>query len=134
MIAAGRGRILQVASIAAFQPAPLYAVYAASKAYVLNMSAAMHYESAEKGVTVTTLCPGLTDSEFHQRADHLKPKYMDAMMMSSAQVANSGVNAMMKGRVVITPGLINKLMGLSVKLLPRSWATAIAALSMQSSR
>ena len=134
MLDAGGGRILQVASITAFQPSPLYAVYAASKAYVLSMSTAINQELSGSGVSMTTICPGLTDSEFHQAADHLKPRWMDWTQMSSRQVAEVGVRAMMKRRSVVTPGLVNKLAGWGVKWIPRSWATAITGWIMQGKR
>ncbi|MCZ7681697.1 MAG: SDR family oxidoreductase [Sandaracinaceae bacterium] len=84
MVRQGHGRVLQVASIGAFQPSPLYAVYSATKAYVRDFSQALHFELRGTGVTVTTMCPGLTESEFHEKADHLKPKYMDTLMMKRA--------------------------------------------------
>jgi short-subunit dehydrogenase len=134
MVERGQGRILQVASIGAYQPSPLYAVYAATKAYVLFFSQAMNYELRGTGVTVTTLCPGLTESEFHEVADHVKPKSMDKLMMPARQVANIGISAMFKGKAVITPGFMNKLSAFMVKLFPRSWSTAVAGRMMSKKR
>ena len=134
MIERGRGRILQTASIAAFQPAPLYAVYAATKAYVLSFSVAMNHELRGTGVSITSICPGLTESEFHEVADHLKPPSLESLMMSAEAVARIGIDAMMAGRPVVTPGLPNKLAGGAVKFLPRSWATWVAGKSMESRR
>lgn len=134
MVERGHGRILQVASIGAYQPSPLYAVYAATKTYVLFFSEAMNYELRGTGVHVCTVCPGLTESEFHQVADHIKPRSMDKLMMPARQVANIGIKAMFKGKTVITPGFMNKLSALMVKLSPRSWATAIAARLMSKKR
>jgi hypothetical protein len=134
MVARGRGHILQVSSIGAYQPSPLYAVYSATKAYVLSMSQAMNLELRGTGVNITTICPGLTESEFHQVADHLKPRSMDWMMMSSRQVAEIGIKAMFKRKAVVTPGLLNKITALMVKLVPRSVATWMAGKLMQGKR
>lgn len=134
MVRSGRGRVLQVASIGAFQPSPLYAVYSATKAYVRDFSQALHFELRGTGVTVTTMCPGLTESEFHEKADHLKPKYMDAMMMSARRVAEIGVSAAERGKSGVTPGLTNKLMEWSVAWTPRAVATWAAGVSMRARR
>jgi uncharacterized protein len=127
----GRGRVLQVSSIGAFQPSPLYAVYSATKAYVLSFSEAVNYELRPRGVTVTTLCPGLTATEFHEVADHIKPRWMNFLTMTADDVARIGVGAMMRGRAVVTPGLPNKLTAFFVRLLPRSVVTAGAAMTMR---
>jgi short-subunit dehydrogenase len=134
MVKAGAGRILQVASVAAFQPSPLYAAYAATKAYVLSLSVAMQHELAGSGVTITTMNPGLTESEFHERAAHIKPKSMDWMYMTARQVAQIGVDAMLAGRAVVTPGVLNKVAGTSVKWVPRGVAAAIAGSMMKGRR
>jgi uncharacterized protein len=131
MVARKRGRILQVASIGAYQPSPLYAVYSATKSYVLAFSEAVNYELRGTGVSVTTMCPGLTATEFHEVAAHVKPKWMSMITMTADQVAEVGLRSMMKGRAVVTPGFANKLTALLVKLMPRSWATAMASRSMQ---
>jgi uncharacterized protein len=131
MVARGGGRILQVSSIGAFQPSPLYAAYSATKSYVLSMSEAIHHELRGTGVSVTTICPGLTETEFHDVAHHVKPGWMRAVSMTADDVAEIGLRAADAGRAVVTPGLANKLTGLLVKLLPRSWATAVAASTMK---
>ena len=134
MVAHGEGRILQVASVGAFQPSPYYAVYSATKAFVRDFSQAVNWELKGTGVTVTTICPGLTKSEFHEVADHIKPSYMDSIMMSAHDVAEIGIRAAERGRASVTPGLVNKLMELSIKWwTPRSVATALAGISMRSS-
>lgn len=133
MVEEGEGRILQVASVGAFQPSPYYAVYSATKAYVRDFSQALSWELKGTGVTVTTICPGLTRTEFHEVADHIKPGYMDAVMMSARDVAEIGVRAAERGRATVTPGIVNKLMELAIKWwTPRSVATAMAGLSMRS--
>lgn len=132
MVAAGRGRILQVASVGAFQPSPYYASYSATKAYVRDFSQALHFELRGTGVTCTTICPGLTATEFHEVADHPKPAYMNAVMMKARDVAEIGLRAAERGRAGVTPGIFNKLMELSVKFwTPRWLATWMAGVSMR---
>jgi short-subunit dehydrogenase len=127
----GNGRVLQVSSVGAFQPTPYYAAYSATKAYVLFLSEAVNSELRGSGVTVTTLCPGLTETEFHEVAAHPKSGPITWTAMTAQQVARIGVRGALRGRAVVTPGLMNKIAGLSVKLLPRSWATAMAGLMMR---
>ena len=127
----GRGRILQVASVAAFQPSPYYAAYAATKAYVLFLSQAADSELRQSGVTITTLCPGLTETEFHEVAAHPKTGLVALTSMTARAVARSGVRGALAGRAVVTPGLMNKLTALLVALLPRSLVTYMAGLLMK---
>ena len=120
MVRRGHGRILNVASTAAFQPGPLMAVYYATKAYVLHLSEALANELANTGVTVTCLCPGPTRTEFHERAG-MTNMFLVAkpMMASSADVARAGYEGMKRGKRVVVPGLLNKLLAFSVRLAPR---------------
>lgn len=134
MVGRKSGRVLQISSIGAYQPSPLYAVYSATKSYVLSFSEALNHELRGTGVSVTTVCPGLTATEFHEVAEHRKPKWMDGMTMTAAEVAEIAVRATLRGRAVVTPGFMNKLTAFFVKLMPRSWATSMAARSMQTSR
>jgi short-subunit dehydrogenase len=127
----GRGRILQVASVAAYQPSPYYAAYAATKAYVLFLSEAVNQELHGSGVTVTTVCPGLTETEFHEVAAHPKTGPIAWTAMTARQVAAIGVRSALAGKAVVTPGLVNKLAGLMTKLVPRSLATWLAGLMMR---
>lgn len=131
MVARGRGRILQVSSVGAFQPTPHYAAYSATKSYVLWLAEALQRELRGTGVTCTTICPGLTDTEFHEVAAHPKSGLVATTMMSARAVAGIGIRSMMRGRAVVTPGLINKLTELAVKLVPRSLATWLAGLLMR---
>jgi short-subunit dehydrogenase len=127
MLERRRGRILNVASTAAFQPGPLMAVYYASKAYVLSLSLALTEEAAGTGVTVTCLCPGPTRTGFQDRAQINKSRLLQATsMMSSAEVARTGYDALMAGRALVTPGLANKIGAQSVRFVPRRLAAKIA--------
>ena len=131
MAGRGRGRILQVSSIGAFSPSPLYAVYSATKSYVLSFSEALNYELKGTGVSVTTVCPGLTATEFHDVAEHPKPAWMKMITMTADQVAQVSIAALYRGQAVITPGLANKLTAFFPRLIPRSWTTWAADVSMR---
>jgi hypothetical protein len=120
------GRILNVASTAAFQPGPLMAVYFATKAYVLHFSEALSNELKGTGVTVTCLCPGATATEFHKRASASAMKLLKFGSMDAATVAEDGYRAMVAGKAVEISGLKNWIFAQSVRLSPRSMATAIA--------
>ncbi len=111
MLARKSGKVLNVASTAAFIPGTYMAVYYASKAYVLSLSQALNEECRKEGVTVSTLCPGLTVSEFHARAGTDRTNLMGGMIpaMTAEKVAEIGYNGMMKGKRVIVSGLINKI-------------------------
>ena len=125
------GRVLQVASVAAYLPSPFYASYSATKSYVLSFSVALNRELAGTGVSVTTLCPGFTATEFHRVAAHEKPRWMDLVTMTADDVAEIGIRSMMHGRAVVTTGFVNKLVAVIVKLVPRGWATRGAEMSMR---
>jgi len=121
MLGSGKGRIMNVASTAAFLPGPGMAVYYASKAYVLSFSEALARELKGSGVTVTTLCPGPTDTSFATAAG-LGKSLMHRLLppATSAEVAKAGYIAMMKGKTIEIPGFMNKLTALTPRFTPRS--------------
>ena len=120
MVSRKRGRILNVASTAAFQPGPLMAVYYASKAYVLYLSEALSTELEGTGVTVTALCPGPTETGFQAGASMEASKLVvGRQLMSSLEVAHTGYRAMMSGKAVCIPGFMNKVMAHSTRFLTR---------------
>jgi len=121
MLKSGKGRIMNVASTAAFMPGPGMSVYYASKAYVLSFSEALTRELKGSGITVTTLCPGPTDTSFATAAG-LGKSLMHRMLppATSMQVAKAGYKAMMKGKAMEIPGFINKLSSLTPRFIPRS--------------
>jgi uncharacterized protein len=119
MVARKRGKILNVASTAAFQPGPLMANYYASKAYVFSFSEALFKELAGTGVTVTALCPGPTWTDFQRRAGIESSKVSAVTGMSAQSVAQIGYNAVMSGKRVCVPGWKNRLLARSAKWLPR---------------
>jgi short-subunit dehydrogenase len=122
----GRGRILNVASTAAFQPGPLMAVYYASKAYVLHFSEAVADELRGTGVTVTALCPGPTETGFKSRSGMGDTwLFGKRRVMSAHRVAAVGYRALMRGRRLVVPGLRNKLLVQANRLAPRRLVTAL---------
>ena len=120
MLERGSGKIMNVASTASFQPGPLMAVYYATKAYVLSFSEALAEETRGSGVTVTALCPGPTTTNFQATANMEKSRLVNDRMLAKADdVAKYGVKAMNKGDVVAVPGVMNKMMAMSVRFSPR---------------
>lgn len=118
------GRVLNVASTAAFQPGPLMAGYYASKAFVLHFSEALANELRGSGVTVTALCPGPTRTNFQVAAEMRASRLVRGpLMMDSLPVARAGYEAMLRGRPLIIPGLPNRIMSLAVRVLPRRLVT-----------
>lgn len=117
---ANRGRILNVASVAAFLPGPGMAIYYASKAYVLSFSQALSQELKRKGVSVTALCPGPVQTGFGARAGTSKDMAGGAMLVEAEDVARRGYRAMMAGKRVEVPGLLNKIVVALSPVIPRA--------------
>lgn len=114
------GKILNVASTAAFQPGPLMSVYYATKAYVLSFSEALSNELEDKGVSVTALCPGPTESDFLNKANLGDSKLFKRKIPTSKDVAEYGYQALMNGKVVAIHGFMNTIMATSTRFTPRS--------------
>lgn len=119
MIEQRAGKILNVASTAAFQPGPLMAVYYASKAYVLSFSEALANELRGTGVTVTALCPGPTRTNFQRRAGVGDTLLARSGVADAASVAQAGYRGLMAGKTVVIPGMRNGFLAFAVKCLPR---------------
>jgi short-subunit dehydrogenase len=127
MLQRRRGRILNVASTAAFQPVPRMAAYAASKAFVLSFSEALSEELRGTGVTVSVLCPGPTATEFGKRAGVEMTRAFDGpLVMSAQQVAEEGYLGMMRGDVVIVNGKLNRVGVFANRFTPRAVSRRIA--------
>jgi short-subunit dehydrogenase len=118
MIRNGKGRILNVASTAGIQPDPYFAVYGASKAYVISLTEAIHKEFEKTGVTATVLSPGATKTEFMERADMNNAKLYEKGVMTAKEVAKVGFNGMMKGKLHVIPGFKNKMMAFFSSITP----------------
>lgn len=128
-----KGYILQVASIAAFQPCPLYASYGAAKAFVLSYGIAVRTELRKTGVSVTVLNPGVTATAFFEVAEnHNLSKYQKASMMSSPKVVKGAIKALFKKKPLYVPGLLNRLSAHSTRLITRLSAARIAQNLMKS--
>lgn len=125
MVERGFGRVLNVASVASFQPGPLMAVYYATKAFVLSLSEALSEELTGSGVTVTALCPGPTVSGFHQEAGlNQVPFYQQVRMPTSDAVAEYGYRALIRGRRVAVYGLVFRVSLILIRLAPRRLVAA----------
>jgi len=115
----GRGKILLVASFLAYLGVEKFAVYAAAKAYVLRLGEALHRELKRDGVTVTVLCPGLSDTGFATAAQQKITPALKLLMMQPAPVVQAGIRALQSGRVSVVPGWANKITVWFTKATPR---------------
>lgn len=113
------GRILNVASTTAFQPGPSMAVYSATKAFILSFTEALVEEVRRTGILVTVLCPGATETEFHEGAGNIYSKDGTSMMTAS-EVARRGFRALQAGQPVVITGLTNTLSTQLPRFMPRS--------------
>jgi short-subunit dehydrogenase len=133
MIKRKSGRVLNLASTAAFQPGPLMAVYYASKAYVLSFSEALAEELRNTGVTVTALCPGPTQTDFAEVAQMTNSRLFNTFgVADAADVAKYGFDAMMQGKRLAIPGIKNKIIAQANRISPRSLTTKIARILQES--
>ncbi len=121
MVPRGRGWLLNVSSVASFQPAPKLAVYAATKAYVTSLSESLHEEVKPYGVHVTALCPGLTKTEFQSvsNTDQYADVFPDLAWTSPDQVVDEGLSAVVANRAIAVPGAQYKLMAAAANVTPR---------------
>jgi short-subunit dehydrogenase len=128
MVERRQGRILNVASTAAFQPGPYMAVYYATKAFVLSFSEAIAKEIDGTGVTITAVCPGPVRTAFQERAG-IRPAAVagDWIIMNAPSVARAAYNGMMKGKRVVIPGLFNRLHWFGIRFIPRGIVLNIVA-------
>jgi uncharacterized protein len=124
MLERGAGRILNVASTAAFVPVPQLSVYAAAKAYVLSLTESIAEELRGTGVAATALCPGFTDTAM-VRGSALAKAIPAVMIMSPKEVAELGCAACIRGETICVPGLANKVVASSAPLMPRALVRAL---------
>lgn len=124
MVTRKRGFILNVSSTAAFQPGPWMAVYCASKAYLLHLSEALANELEGSGVTVTSLCPGPTRTEFQTTARMGVGKPLRRPLMDAKEVARIGYRGMKQGKRIVIPGLVNRIATKAYRFAPRRFLTS----------
>jgi len=130
MLPRGRGYLLNVSSIASFQPGPDLAVYSATKAFVTSLTEALHEELRGSGIRVTALCPGLTHTEFQSISNTtgLESKFPEFAWMSADDVAREGLRAVADGKAICVPGVVNKSLVSTSKLTPRALTRRISGL------
>ena len=121
MVREGRGGILNIASVYSFSPVPFQAVYGACKAFMLSFSEALGNEIAGKGVTVTTVCPGVTRTAFRRRAGMRDKK--EGAGHSAEEVARFAYRAFAAGRSVAVPGFWNRVFVICARLIPQAWVS-----------
>ena len=112
------GKILNVASTAAFQPMAKFGIYAATKAYVLHLTEAIHFELKNTNVSVTALCPGATKTGFEEAANLQDSKLFDRFVMDPKSVAETGYKGLMKNKMYVIPGIRNKLLSFLANATP----------------
>jgi uncharacterized protein len=128
MIERGMGRIMNVSSVAGFQPGPFMAVYYAIKAYILSFTTALSNEVKGTGVTVTVFCPGQTKTNFQQTVAALSGSRLSSsgpFLADLNKTARYGYDAMMSGKPIAVPGMINKLIVKAGPFIPRKWIIKI---------
>jgi hypothetical protein len=133
MVERGNGGIVNVASMAAFQPMPYMSVYAATKAFVLSFSQGLRVEVRRKGVKVLCVCPGPVDTPFFEATgnDKLRATVPRATMVTAESVVRESLRALRAGRSVVVPGVTAKLMAAGTRLMPRDMLAAMAAMVMK---
>ena len=129
LVAQGSGAVLNVASVVSYVPLPTSALYAATKAFVLSFTEAVHEEVKPLGVTVTALCPGPTQTEFFDKAQSEANRPPDFLSADPDRVAADGLDAVRRGQAVRISGGTNKAILGVVRLLPRSLVRSVAGLA-----
>lgn len=127
MVQKRRGRILNLGSAASFTPGPYMATYYASKAYVMYFSEALHWELRKKGITVTTMNPHSTDTDFPNKAQASSSSITRHNQMQAKHVAERGYEALMAGRRLVVIGGMSKVIAFTPRVMPRAAVVAISA-------
>jgi short-subunit dehydrogenase len=121
MVKRKSGKIMNVASIASFQPGPTLAVYCATKAYVLSFTEAISNEVSDKGVSIIALCPGATETGFQAAGGLDESKlFKDKKLPTGKEVAEYGYSSMIKGKTVAIHGIMNYILSNSIRFIPRA--------------
>src|SRR5262249_10248201 len=133
MVARGEGALINVVSRAAFQAVPYMALYAASKAFLLSFTESLATELSGTGVVVQALCPGLVHTEFQQIAGTDKTKFNRTPALSPAEVVAASLAGLDRGKLIVIPGLQNRVEVAALRLVPRSLARRVAASLLRNS-
>jgi short-subunit dehydrogenase len=127
MVKRRSGKIMNVASTAAFQSGPTMSVYCATKAYVLSFTEAISNEVFDKGITITALCPGATETGFQTAGGLQESKlFKDKKLPTAKEVAEYGYKSMIKGKTVAIHGIMNYIMSNSVRFIPRALVVKVS--------
>jgi len=127
MIKRRSGKIMNVASTAAFQSGPTMAVYCATKAYVLSFTEAVSNEVSDKGITITALCPGATETGFQAAGGMEESELFKGKKLPTAkEVAEYGYTSMIKGKTVAIHGIMNYIMSNSIRFIPRAMVLKVS--------
>lgn len=127
----GRGGILNVSSLAGYQPGPRNAVYGATKAFVTSFTQAVHEELRGTGVSVTVCCPGFTHTEFQERAAAPASDVPDFLWQDPPEVVRAALDGVAANRAVVVPGAVNKVLGAVSGTLPHSVTRRISSLILE---
>lgn len=135
MVPAGRGWLINVSSVAGFQASPYLSVYAATKAFVTNLTESLHAEVASSGVNVTALCPGLTRTEFQEvsHTERFITAFPERAWTEADMVARTGLNDVIAGRAISVPGALYKALVATSSVTPR-WLARKVSLGVQTFR
>ena len=126
MVSNNKGGIINISSLASFQPIPYFSIYAATKAFVTSFTLSLYEEYREKNVHILGVCPGYTKTNFNKRA-HMSSKPVAGYLMSSKEVVNESLKAYQKGKFIIINGKINRFAKLFTSLIPRKWSLKMAS-------
>ena len=131
MVERGKGAILNVSSLAGFQPGPLNATYSATKAFITSFTQSVHEELSGSGVAVTALCPGFTHTEFQERAQAPASGVPAFMWQNAPEVARAGLDGLAKNRAVVLPGAVNRVMGNLSAVTPQAITRRLGGIVMK---
>jgi uncharacterized protein len=120
MASRGKGAILNVSSLAGFQPGPMNATYSATKAFVTSFTEAVHEEMKGTGVSVSVLCPGFTHTQFQERANAPASSVPGFMWQNAPEVAAAGLDGLAKNKAIIIPGSVNRVLGTLANMAPHA--------------
>ncbi len=126
MVENQRGGIINISSLASFQPIPYFSIYAATKAFVTSFTLSLYEEYRDKEVHILGVCPGYTKTNFNKRAQ-MSSQPVAGYLMSSQEVVDESLKAYKKGKFIIINGKINRFAKLFTSLIPRKWSLKMAS-------